>query len=401
MKSGAGAVEPGRSWVKASRTGFVAEDGEPVTLRGINLGGWLIIEGWIIELNRDLPEEKRIPDERTLWRILERRFGSKGVKRLQHAYHDRWVNGDDFARIKEAGFNFVRVNFWHEWLNHDKKPHVIDRKGWRYLDKAIAWGREQGLWVVLDLHGAPGSQNAWDHSGVVGRNELFKRKQFQHRTVMLWREIAARYKDEPAVLGYNLLNEPNGGTPEQVAELHDGIYRAIREVDTRHLIIMEDGLHGLETMPHPDKYNWGDVAYSVHFYLFDARSDEPHEKFASGEVLRWRRQQMIFGIPLYIGEFNTVNSQWGIDSVRRYVKAFEQWGWAWSPWTYKKIESGKTPSLWGLYRNEQRWRKHIDMYKASKRQILRYFQHMETKNLQLNRRYLQALMDPAAVGGAA
>lgn len=383
-------MKSGPSWVRAAGTSFVS-DGRALQLRGINLGGWLLIEGWIICLNRDVPKEKRLPDERALWRLIEKRFGARAARAMQKAHHDRWITGEDFVRIREAGFNFVRVPFWHEWLNHDRKPDRIDPKGWKYLDRAVEWGKDVGLWVLLDLHGAPGSQSPWDHTGVTGRNELFKKKSFQARTVRLWREVARRYRDEPAVLGYDLLNEPNGGTPEQIANLHNRIYAAIRSEDRNHLIVIEDGLHGLDTMPHPEKYAWGNVAYSTHFYLFEAGGDEPHEKFTAEQVPKWRNEQVRVGVPLYIGEFNAISPEWGLKAMRRYVEAFERYGWAWSPWTYKNIEGVFAASLWGLYRNPEKWRRYIDPYRASKRQLLRYFQRMETGNLELNRAYAEAL----------
>ncbi len=109
---------------------------------------------------------------------------------------------------------------------------------------------------------------------------------------------------------------------------------------------------------------------------------------------------MLFGVPLYVGEFNAISAEWGLTSVRRYVEAFERYGWAWSPWTYKTIEHWGYPTLWGVYRNEKRWRKHVDPYRESKRQILRFFEHTQTSNLKLNRPYLEALFGAAAGGMA-
>ena len=80
--------------------------------------------------------------------------------------------------------------------------------GWRHVDDTIAWARKYGLWVVLDLHAAPGGQTGTNIDDSWGYPWLFESEKAQVDTVALWKRIAARYRDEPSVLGYDLLNEP-------------------------------------------------------------------------------------------------------------------------------------------------------------------------------------------------
>lgn len=334
-------------WISASGTSFVDESGSAVRLRGINLGNWLTIEGWLCGLNDSVEPGRDIPDEWNLWTICEERFGRERTARLIRTWHDAWITEADFRQIKEAGFDFVRLPFWHVWLDAADAPAGV-ADGWERLDAAIGWSKAHGLRVLLDLHGAPGSQNDWDHSGVAKRNLLFTVPGYRDRTAELWKRVAARYRDEPAVWGYDLLNEPNGGRPEELHAFHDRLFREIRAIDPRHVIVLEDGLHGLHTMPPPSKYGWTNVAYSVHFYLFGAKSDDEHKMFADTTVPGWRAKQIEFGVPLYIGEFNALNPWWGLESTRRYVRAFNAFGWAWSPWTWKKVEGGNPPWLWGV-----------------------------------------------------
>lgn len=378
--------------IHASGTTFVDEAGTPVRLRGINMGNWLILESWIMELNHGRPPNEQVKDERDLWALLAKRFGAAKARRLAQAHHESWIGHADFVRLAESGFNFVRIPVWHAWLDGDEIPKAPGRDGWFWLDQAMRFGRHTGLRVIVDLHGAPGSQNDWDHSGVAGRNALFKDATYQDRTVALWERIARRYGDDPALLGFDLLNEPRGADPVPLAAFHDRLYKTVRAAAPRSLIFIEDGLHGLNTMPPPSQYGWTNVAYEIHFYLFDAKDDAPHAKLAAEAVPGWRAAQLAFNVPLYLGEFNTINPDWGLTATRRYILAFEANGWAWSPWTYKKIESGSPPSLWGLWRNDRPWAGYANVYKDSYEDLLRYFHSHSTRGLQCNEAYLGALL---------
>lgn len=379
------------AWIRASGTAFVDDAGAPVRLRGINLGNWLTIEGWICGLNDAVEPGREIPDEWTLWSVCEERFGREKTARLIRAWHGSWITERDFEWIHDAGFDFVRIPFWHAWLDPEDAPAGV-ADGFDRLDAAIAWAKRHGLRVLLDLHGAPGSQNDWDHSGVAKRNLLFSMPAYRDRTVDVWKRIAARYRDEPAVWGYDLLNEPNGGAPGPLAELHDRIYRAIRAVDPRHLIVIEDGLHGLASMPPPSTYGWTNVAYSTHFYLFDARSDDPHRAFAEKTLPEWRTTQLAYGIPLYVGEFNVMNPWWGLVATRRYVRAFNGYGWAWSPWTWKKVEFGNPPWLWGVVTDSKPRTPFPDPHRASFDQLLRHIAGFGS-GWRVNAAYAAALRD--------
>src|SRR5205814_7557477 len=135
-----------------------------------------------------------------------------------------------------------------------------------------------GIYAILDMHGAPGGQSPEEHTGELGRNELFKSRPLQERTARLWTAIARRYRDRPEIAGYDLLNEPTGA-PDDAAliALHDRLYRAIRSMGQRHLLIMEDGYKGWGALPDPRRQGWQNVAYSTHVYQFGATSPAAHE----------------------------------------------------------------------------------------------------------------------------
>jgi len=150
--------------------------------------------------------------------------------------------------FQELGMSVVRVPFtymnFYEKNSNDKwelKSNAFDRLDW-IIDECS----ERGIYVILDLHGAFGSQNGQDHSGEVIENKadvkFYNDNNLKQLTLDLWKEIANRYKNNPAVAGYDTLNEPGekaGNTKSYHWDYYDEIYKAIRSVDPNHIIIFE------------------------------------------------------------------------------------------------------------------------------------------------------------------
>lgn len=429
----ASAAEPG--FIATRGKALVTGDGQPAAMRGINFGSWLQMETWIPSLapepedhlraladeagiapafdaarksagrfNDDVmkyggylerllaavdeeagpakgaqyrkmvEKEPPIVDASTLDRVWRGRFGDDGAQTLWDAYHDTWIVEEEFRRAKEVGFAFVRIPLWYRWFEDDAKPYEYKEYGFRYLDRAVSWARAHGLYLLLDLHGAPGGQNPWSHTGELSRGELFEDEECQKRTYALWRHIADRYKDEPTVFAYGCLNEPfSADGVEDWAEVHNGIYEAIRSVDSNHIIMMEDGYKLEEKpwmekgfFPEPSEYGWENVMYSIHFYQMPSQKDYAHR---CGEVVRLgTMEQERCGVPIYIGEFNSLleDRAAAVESMAHFFARFNAKGWSWSPWTFKFTGPGRE-TLWGVYQYEGEWvtpNNHRDSHEA-------------------------------------
>ena len=120
-----------------------------------------------------------IKDNRSLWEVVEKRFGPDGKVRVQMAFRQAWLNESDFDRIHTAGLNCVRLPFLAERLE--------EKDGFRPLDDAIQWAGNHGIYVILDMHGAPGSQSDQGHTGVADRTEFFKDAANIIRAEALWK----------------------------------------------------------------------------------------------------------------------------------------------------------------------------------------------------------------------
>lgn len=373
-------------WLHTKGGQIVNETGKPVMLLGVNLGGWLVEEMWMMPIVTVPPVGSSFPeitDHSNLWHVIEKRFGQAEAQMLRSALRNAWLGEDDLKRIRGMGFNTVRVPFLYDLLDEP------DRLSW--LDRVIDWAGQYGIYVILDMHGAPGRQSDADHTGKVGVNRFFKDAKMVVRAEKVWAAIARRYKDRPEVAGYDLLNEPMGAKDSvSLYAVQNRLYKAIRAVDTRHLIFVEDGYKGVSRMPRPSSFRWRNVIFSPHSYCFKAKSANAQlgcrKQFVS-QILRKQRQSPV---PFYIGEFN-VEPHGRSATVQRLIGLFEKHGWSWSFWTYKVVMRDGTNSLWGLYRNPDPVKEPLDPFRDTADDLKRKLSQVRTEHLVQNSALKSAL----------
>jgi len=193
--------------------------------------------------------------------------------------------------------------------------------------------------------------------------------------------VARRYRDRPEVAGYDLLNEPMGAADvKTLYAVQTRLYRAVREVDLRHVIIIEDGYTGLDHMPVPAAAGWKNVMASCHHYAFNSKSEADQLKAGRGHVDYLRRNQQRLRCPLYLGEFNQ-EPHGTPQSIESLTNDLDAGGWSWAIWTYKVVQSGGTRSMWGLYRNPAPIDP-LDPYRDSEEQLVAKCKQMRTERLE-------------------
>lgn len=142
---------------------------------------------------------------------------------------------DDFARLASWGMNAVRFYLNYGLFEDDSAPYEYKASGWQWLDQNVAWAKANGVRLILNLHVPQGGFQSNGEGGA-----LWSNPENQARFVALWRAIAERYRDEPTVAGYDLLNEPRPATSrDEWRNLATRTVSAIREVDERHLVFVE------------------------------------------------------------------------------------------------------------------------------------------------------------------
>ena len=347
-----------RDFLITKGTDMVTRDGRTVVLRGVNLGGWLLPTTYMSPI-----EGSSVRDATDIYHVLAKRFGPNGRNKLLRTYHHNFITTDDLDRIAKTGANAVRVPFW--WRNFmdengNLMTHDDGTPDFDVLDFLVWECSSRGIYVILDLHGAPGSQNGRHYSGQeTSIPTLFANTADGDRsrelTVKLWGKIADHFKDNPAVAGYDLLNEPYWtrviGAEDRwrIWTVYDRIYEAIRNVDLKHIIIMESSWH-LDSLPDPESLHcwkknvWKNVVYSSHYYPPPTAKTTAQTLIAAKARLRLDlRCVNRYQVPLYIGELNYHND-W--DAWEEVLSQFDKNGLSYTAWSYKCPYS--TSAVWGM-----------------------------------------------------
>ena len=356
------------SMLKQDRERWMNEQGEIVSLRGVNLGNWLMLEMWMLN-NGDNPVGEGIVDQCTFEGTLEERFGADERARLMDVYRDNFITERDWDILQDAGFNLIRLPFPYQLIEDDANPMTLRDDAWQYLDYAIEEAKARNMWVVLDLHGAAGAQGWEHHSGCEGKNEYWEGDNVaenQERTRWLWQQIAGRYKDEPAVAGYGVLNEPWGTDAETLAENVTGLYHAIREVDQEHIVILPGHNSGIDAYGDPDEAGMTNVAFEMHFYpgIFgwgEIGYDVHREWLTCGQngttgVCEWDERIRELDTPFLIGEMQpwTGLGEQGGPITRATFDRYNELSWAATAWSYKVLTTngGQGNGTWGYVTNK-------------------------------------------------
>ncbi|MBC8477694.1 MAG: cellulase family glycosylhydrolase [Dehalococcoidia bacterium] len=182
-------TESGLPFLTTRGKDIVTDSGEEVLLEGVNFGGWLLWEGSAYGLP-NYPEHQ-------FRGLLEERLPPKTVDSFFGLIRDSFITSDDFKRAGDAGLDYVRLPFHYRCVNENEET---------ILDQAVDWATQHGIYVILDMHAAPGCQNNDYHSDSAGTAGLWDRPEDQEEFIHLWEGPAERGKDEPAVAGFEVLN---------------------------------------------------------------------------------------------------------------------------------------------------------------------------------------------------
>lgn len=318
--------------------------GSKIILRGVNAGGWMVQELWMCPTQYS----DYVQDQKTVESKLVQRFGEDRAAELLDVYYDNFWTEKDFDNCANMGMNVIRLPFWYLNIvdeNGNKRTDAFERFDW-FVEQA----GQRGMYVIIDMHGAPGSQNDKDHSGDInsnlglwkGADVLYNQKLF----IDVWKMVAQHYNGNPVIAGYDLLNEPACAdgeyTNKQVWDLYDNAYDAIREIDKDHIIIMEATWEPYN-LPNPDDYNWKNVMYEYHSYDYDNLTDSDAQLASVNRKIKLINQTN-YNVPSYIGETTFFAN---MESWEKCLSALNNTNISWTLWNYKVTGDGT--NTWGLY----------------------------------------------------
>jgi aryl-phospho-beta-D-glucosidase BglC (GH1 family) len=295
------------------------------------------------------------------------------LRGINISFHTNPNNGD-FVKLASWGVNMVRLvihadpampqyrNFLQKDMGRFNEDALLR------LDKTIALAWKNGIQVIIDFHTAPG----------VKTGKLWQDYKYWDALESLWIQLATRYKSNPSVIGYDLLNEPNlvisnlspaerrplnsgkwsipdnwRNTPRDYFGLMARVAKSINRIDDKKMVIVE----GVGLWGNPVNFNWMEpidacnVFYSFHMYIphnFTDAGKNNNVKFIeySGEkqyrtIVNSMKPVLEFAekyhAQIFVGEFglNYYNdgrgaSQW----LNDVLVFFEKNRWPWAYWTY-------------------------------------------------------------------
>ena len=340
---------------------IVDPSGRPLTLKGINLGGWLMMEGYIMHSpNIGVHRFKN---------SFAKKLSNKELKELELSFRKAFIKEQDIKAIADLGLNCIRVPFNYRLL--EKAPYSYNLENFVYIDNVIKWAKNSNIKVMLDMHAAPGSQNYDWHSDSCGKAKLFSSKVFRNRTYALWEFIADRYKDNDTVVGYNVLNEPFTDKVKILNEFYSELIRRIRKVDKNHILFIEGNLWSTD-IKCLQEFDDDNYCLSIHNYepFNFAFNLIPHLKYPLKEkglvwnkaatkelLLKHKKISRERKVPIFVGEFGVNNRQgyYGEDKwLDDLLGCFKELGFHWTYWTYKAVKNSKFPDgLFSYYPNPE------------------------------------------------
>ena len=323
---------------------IVDGEGNRVVLRGVGLGGWMNMENFITGYPATESQMRA-----SVMAVLGPERSARFFDRLL----TRFFEDGDAALLADLGVNCVRIPVNYRHFERDERPFELREEGFERLDGVVRLCAEHGIYSVIDLHAVPGCQNQhWHSDNPTHVAAFWQHPHFQDRVVNLWQAFATRYRDEPWIGGYNLLNEPADPSGAVVGPFHDRLVAAVREIDSEHIVFVDGNTYSTDFSMFAEPYE--NAVYACHDYARAGMSfggPYPGETqgqwidrdFLEEKFLERSSYQRETGTPIWVGEFGPVYTGDPERDEQRYqilsdqLDIYDRYGAGWSIWTYKDV----------------------------------------------------------------
>lgn len=328
-------------FIRVDGQNLIKPNGEKLFLQGINLGNWLNPEGYMFFFQ-----------EASSFRLINEAFcemvGPDFTKWFWQEFQNNYITQDDIKYIKQTGMNSVRLPFHYKlFTNEDYMGQNNDQIGFKKIDEVLDWCRQEGLYVILDMHDAPGGQTGDNIDDSYGYPWLMESETSKKQFCDIWVKIAERYANDTIVLGYDLLNEPiahyftndNPQLNDSLEPLYKRCVEGIRKVDKNHIVLLGGAQWNGNFKVFKDSKFDDKIMYTCHRYWCDTLQNNIQD------FVNFRDS---VNLPMYMGETGENTDIW----IAGWTRLMEKNNIGWHYWPYKKMVKGScmitipTPENW-------------------------------------------------------
>jgi len=383
-----------QNFIKIEGQNLIGTDGKKFFIQGINLGNWLNPEGYMFGF-------KKTSSARLINQAFCEMVGPDFTNQFWKQFKDNYITRNDIRYIRNTGMNTIRMPFHYKlFTDEDYMGLSANQDGFQRLDSLVSWCRESGIYLILDMHDAPGGQTGDNIDDSYGYPWLMTSEASQQQFTEIWKKIAAHFKDEPVILGYDLLNEPIAtyfsDEKEKLNAALEPLYKravaAIREVDKNHIVLLGGAQwNGNFRVFHDSKFD-DKMMYTCHRYWCDTLQTNIQDFVSFRDSVN---------LPIYMGETGENTDQW----IGAWTRLMEGNNIGWTYWPFKRM--GNPSSVMNIAQPEN-WEKIMEFTESPrigfdeirkarpdqelvKRAMLQLIENCKFSNCKVNEGYVKAM----------
>ena len=385
-------------FITISGQDLISPDGKKFFIQGINLGNWLNPEGYMFGFSK--ANSARLIDD-----AFKEMVSPDFTNHFWKLFKDNYITKKDIQYIKSTGMNTIRLPFHYKlFTDEDYMGLTANQDGFARIDSVVNWCRDAGLYVILDMHDAPGGQTGDNIDDSYGYPWLMVSEKSQDLFVDIWKRIAERYRNEPVILGYDLLNEPIATyfkddydvLNPQLEVLYKKAVAAIRESDKNHIVLLGGAQWDSNFKVFTDSKFDDKLMYTCHRYWCDTLQANIQDFVDFRDSVN---------LPMYMGETGENTDQW----IGAWTRLMNRNNIGWTYWPYKKMLRSSCmrtiapPENWDLIveftqaprSSYSEIRKARPNQELAKKAMLQLIENMKFENTQTNDGYIKAMgMEP-------
>jgi aryl-phospho-beta-D-glucosidase BglC (GH1 family) len=383
------------AFIKVDGPNLIAPNGEKFFIQGTNLGNWLNPEGYMFGF-------RKVSSARLIDQAFREMVGPDFTNQFWKQFKDNYITREDIRYIKRTGMNTIRIPFHYKlFTDEDYMGLSANQDGFQRLDSLVNWCRESEIYLILDMHDAPGGQTGDNIDDSYGYPWLMTSEESQNLFVAIWKKIAEHYQNEPIILGYDLLNEPIAThfVDQDRAKLNaalEPVYKkavaAIREVDKNHIVMLGGAQWNSNFRVFTDSKFDDKLIYTCHRYWCDT---------LQANIQDFVQYRDSVNLPFYMGETGENTDQW----IAAWTRLMNRNNIGWTYWPYKKMNSPR--GMMSISQPEN-WDKIIEFTQASrngfdeirkarpdqemvKKAMLQLIENCKYSNCKVNESYTRAM----------